>query len=500
MSHSTNTPIHFLGVTQLSQLLETGKISSAELTQALLERIKTHSQLGAFLSVDENAALAQAKAADALRASGKAHALTGIPLAHKDIYVTTDYPTTAASKMLEGYMSPFDATVVSKLKNVGTVTLGKLNCDEFAMGGSNENSAFYPALNPWDTTRVPGGSSGGSATAVAAGLIPVATGSDSGGSIRQPSSFTSITGIKPTYGRCSRHGMIAFASSFDQAGIMSRSALDCAMMLKIISGFDALDATSVERPVDDFVAQTTAMRESATAAQPLKGLRIGLPKEFISDDIDTDTQNIIRAALSEYEKLGAILVDVSLPQTRLTVPVYYTLAPAEASSNMSRFDGVRYGYRTPNAENLEQLYCRSRNEALGGEVKRRIIMGTYVLSEGYYDAYYLKAQKIRRIIAQDLQHAFTLCDVIAGPVSPCEPWQQGVITKDPLLDYLADIFTLPASLSGLPAMSIPAGFTGNRLPVGLQLIGNYWQEGLILQTAHAFQQATNWHEQHPGGF
>ena len=500
MSHSTNTPLHFLGVAQLSQMLEAGQISSTELTQTFLERIKTHNHLGAFLNFDESIALAQAKTADEQRAQGKAIALTGIPLAHKDLFVTTEYPTTAASKMLKGYISPFDATVVTKLKEAGTVMLGKLNCDEFAMGGSNENSAFYPALNPWNAERVPGGSSGGSAVAVAAGLVPFATGSDSGGSIRQPSSFTSITGIKPTYGRCSRHGMIAFASSFDQAGVMSHSALDCAMTLKTIAGFDEKDSTSIERPVDDFVAQTTALRDGATTALPLKGLRVGIPKEFMSDGIDTNIQNIIRAALSDYEKLGATLVDISLPQTKLAVPVYYTLAPAEASSNMSCFDGVRYGYRTPHAENLEQLYCRSRSEALGEEVKRRILMGTYVLSEGYYDAYYRKAQKIRRIIAQDLQQAFTQCDVIAGPVAPSEPWKHDVITKDPLLDYLADIFTLPASLAGLPAMSLPTGFTPNRLPVGLQLIGNYWQEGLILHAAHAFQQATDWHQQHPEGF
>ncbi|MGL4667317.1 MAG: Asp-tRNA(Asn)/Glu-tRNA(Gln) amidotransferase subunit GatA [Saezia sp.] len=500
MSLLTNTPLHFLGVAQLSQMLEKGQISSQELTQTLLAHIKTNTHLGAFLSFDEQIALAQAKAADESRAQGNATPLTGIPLAHKDLFVTTEYPTTAASKMLEGYMSPFDATVVSKLKEAGTVTLGKLNCDEFAMGGSNENSAFYPVLNPWDATRVPGGSSGGSAAAVAAGLVPVATGSDSGGSIRQPSSFTNITGIKATYGRCSRHGMIAFASSFDQAGVMSHSALDCAMVLKAISGFDERDSTSVERPVDDFVAQTTATRNGTTATHPLKGLRIGIPQEFMSDNIEVGVQHIIRAALSEYEKLGATLVDISLPQTKLAVPVYYTLAPAEASSNMSCFDGVRYGYRTPNTENLEQLYSRSRSEALGEEVKRRILMGTYVLSEGYYDAYYLKAQKIRRIIAQDLQHAFTQCDVIAGPVAPSEPWKTGVITKDPLLDYLADIFTLPASLAGLPAMSLPAGFTTNRLPVGLHLIGNYWQEGQILHAAHAFQQATDWHQQNPAGF
>lgn len=500
MSQSTHTPLHFAGVAQLSQMLESGQISSTELTQTFLERIKAHNNLGAFLAFDENIARAQAKTADQTRAQGNATALTGIPLAHKDLFATTEYPTTAASKMLEGYVSPFDATVVTKLKEAGTVMLGKLNCDEFAMGGSNENSAFYPALNPWNASRVPGGSSGGSAVAVAAGLVPFATGSDSGGSIRQPSSFTNITGIKPTYGRCSRHGMIAFASSFDQAGVMSHSALDCAITLKTIAGFDPQDSTSVERPVDDFMAQATASREGATAAQPLKGLRIGLPKEFISDDIDPAIQNTIRTALAEYEKLGATLVDISLPQTKLAVPVYYTLAPAEASSNMSCYDGVRYGYRTPNAKNLEQLYSRSRSEALGEEVRRRILMGTYVLSEGYYDAYYLKAQKIRRIIAQDLQHAFTQCDVIAGPVAPSEPWEQNVITKDPLLDYLADIFTLPASLAGLPAMSLPAGFTGNRLPVGLQLIGNYWQEGLILHAAHAFQQATDWHQQYPEGF
>lgn len=498
---SPSTPLHFQGVTQLGQMLEEKKISSVELVQAFLERIKAHDQaLGAFLTSDENVALEQAKQADEKRAQGDHSPLLGIPIAHKDVFVTKDFPTTAASKMLEGYMSPFDAAVVDKLTQAGTVTLGKLNCDEFAMGGSNERSAFKEVANPWDLTRIPGGSSGGSAAAVAAGLIPAATGSDTGGSIRQPSGFNGITGIKPTYGRCSRHGMIAFASSFDQAGIMAHSAQDCATLLQTMAGFDERDATSIDRPVESYGTALNQLREGATAAQPLKGLRIGLPKEFFEADVPDDIIQPIRAALAEYEKLGAQLVDISLPLTKLAIPVYYVISPAEASSNLSRFDAVRYGHRTQNPEDLEQMYVRSRSEAFGSEVKRRTIIGTYVLSHGYYDAYYLKAQKIRRLIAQDMQRAFESCDVIAGPTSPTVAWKRGDMLNDPVASYLTDIFTLPANLCGLPAMSVPVGFGSGNMPVGMQLIGNYWQESALLQTAHAYQQASDWHLRHPQGY
>lgn len=498
---SPSTPLHFQGVTQLSQMLEEKKISSAELVQTFLERIKTHNQnLGAFLAVDENAALTAAKQADEKRAQGDKSPLLGIPIAHKDVFVTKDLPTTAASKMLEGYMSPFDATIVSKLAQAGAITLGKLNCDEFAMGGSTERSAFQEGANPWDLTRIPGGSSGGSAAAVAAGLSPVATGSDTGGSIRQPSSFNGITGIKPTYGRCSRHGMIAFASSFDQAGAMAHSAQDCAALLQIMAGFDERDSTSIDRPVENYGALLTQAREGATSTQPLKGLRIGLPKEFFDAGVSDEILQPIRTALAEYEKLGAQLVDISLPLTQLAIPVYYVISPAEASSNLSRFDGVRYGHRAQDANDLEQMYEQSRSEAFGAEVKRRIIIGTYVLSHGYYDAYYLKAQKIRRLIAQDLQHAFQSCDVIAGPTAPTVAWKRGDMLDDPVASYLTDIFTLPANLAGLPAMSIPVGFGSANMPVGMQLIGNYWQENVLLHTAHSYQQVTDWHQRHPQGY
>lgn len=496
MSHST--PLHHQGVTQLGQMLGKKEISSVELAQTLLERIKhLDNQLGAFLAINEELTLAAAKKADEMRAQGQASLLQGIPIAHKDIFVTQDLPSTAASKMLEGYMSPFDATVVEKLKHAGMITLGKLNCDEFAMGGSNENSAYKAAANPWDVSRIPGGSSGGSAVAVAAGLTPAATGTDTGGSIRQPSSFNGITGIKPTYGRCSRYGMIAFASSLDQAGIMTHSAQDCALILEAMAGFDPRDATSIDCPVDHYAAALTATRADASAAQPLKGLRIGLPKEFFGEGTASDVEQPIRAALAEYEKLGAQLVDISLPLTKLSIPVYYIIAPAEASSNLSRFDGVRYGHRANGHLDLEEMYKRSRSEGFGEEVKRRIIIGTYVLSHGYYDAYYLKAQKIRRLIAQDFQNAFKVCDVIAGPVAPSIAWKKGEMINDPVANYLADIFTLPASLAGLPGMSIPVGFGQGHMPVGMQLIGNYWQEGQMLHTAHAYQQVSDWHEQRP---
>ncbi|MGR6799384.1 Asp-tRNA(Asn)/Glu-tRNA(Gln) amidotransferase subunit GatA [Sphaerotilus sulfidivorans] len=495
------TQLHELGVAELSRLLDKKQVSSVELTKHLLARTAAHASLGAFLAVDEEAALAQAGAADLWRVrgiDGPAHPLLGVPIAHKDIFVTRDLPSTAGSRMLEGYRSPFDATVVSRLAAAGAVTLGKLNCDEFAMGGSNENSAWFPARNPWDTARIAGGSSGGSAVAVAARLVPATTGTDTGGSVRQPASLTGVTGIKPTYGRCSRYGMIAFASSLDQAGPMARSALDCAHLLQAMSGFDPLDATSAEQPVPDFVVATTALREGATADQPLKGLRIGLPKEFFGDGVSADVLAAVRAALAELERLGATLVEVSLPRTELSIPVYYIIAPAEASSNLSRFDGVRYGHRAAEYKDLNDMYRKSRSEGFGPEVKRRIMIGTYVLSHGYYDAYYLQAQKLRRMIADDFQAAFKDCDLIAGPVAPTVARPIGSQT-DPVAEYLADIFTLPASLAGLPGLSVPAGFGADGLPVGLQLIGNYWQEGALLHAGHALQQATDWHLKAPAG-
>jgi len=499
--------LHDLGVAQLSRALADKQVSSAELVDHLLGRVNDQKALGAFLHVDADGARAAAKAADGVRAAGQAGALTGVPMAHKDIFVTEGQPSTAGSKMLEGYASPFDATVVARLKAAGTVSLGKLNCDEFAMGSANENSAYGPVKNPWDPTRVPGGSSGGSAAAVAARLVPAATGTDTGGSIRQPASFTGITGIKPTYGVCSRYGMIAFASSLDQAGPMARSAEDCALLLSTMSGFDERDATSLQRPPQDFHAEMLKPRAGASATKPLQGLRIGLPKEFFPAALAVDVNGALRAALAEFEKLGATLVDVSLPRTELSIPVYYIIAPAEASSNLARFDGVRYGHRTQkplvrpakreDPSELEQMYRRSRAEAFGAEVKRRIMIGTYVLSEGYYDAYYGQAQKLRRMIADDFQACFKACDLIAGPVAPTVAWKLGEQGDDPVKAYLADIFTLPGSLAGLPGMSIPAGFGEGQMPVGLQLLGNYFAEGQLLHAAHAFQQATDFHLRQP---
>jgi aspartyl-tRNA(Asn)/glutamyl-tRNA(Gln) amidotransferase subunit A len=406
--------------------------------------------------------------------------------------------------MLEDYRSPFDATVVGMLANAGMVTLGKLNCDEFAMGSGNDNSAYGPARNPWDRERIPGGSSGGSAAAVAARLVPAATGTDTGGSIRQPASLTGITGIKPTYGRCSRYGMVAFASSLDQAGPMARSALDCALLLSAMSGPDLdRDSTSLDRSVEDFASDLIANKHrisSGESQKSLKNLRIGLPKEFFGDGCAPGVQAAVRASLAEFEKLGATLVDISLPRTELSIPVYYIIAPAEASSNLSRFDGVKFGHRAAQYTDLADMYQKSRTEGFGPEVQKRIMIGTYVLSHGYYDAYYLQAQKIRRLIAQDFQQAFTQCDVIAGPVSPTVAWKIGEKSEDPVANYLADIYTLSTSLAGLPGMSIPAGFGEHGMPVGLQLIGNYFKEAQLLGAAHQFQLATDWHTRAPQGF
>ena len=499
--------LHDLGVAELSLALQQRRVSSLEITQHLLTRVAAFKHLGAFLCTDADGALAAARAADAARAAGSAGPLTGVPIAHKDVFVTRGLPSTAGSKMLADYRSPFDATVVARLgagepgrgPGAGMVTLGKLNCDEFAMGSANENSAFGPVRNPWDLQRVPGGSSGGSAAAVAARLLPAATGTDTGGSIRQPASFSGVTGIKPTYGVCSRYGMVAFASSLDQAGPLARSAADCALLLSAMSGFDERDATSAERPPQDYHAQMLQPREGASADRPLQGLRIGLPREFFPQALATDVHDTVRAALAELEKLGATLVDVSLPRTELSIPVYYIIAPAEASSNLSRFDGVRYGHRAHEYGDLRNMYERSRAEGFGPEVKRRIMIGTYVLSHGYYDAYYLQAQKLRRMIADDFQQCFGQCDLIAGPVAPTVAWKLGEQMDDPVKAYLADIFTLRASLAGLPGMSLPAGQGEGGMPVGLQLIGNYFDEGRLLHAAHAVQQATDFHQRAPAG-
>ena len=493
----TSPALHDLGVAQLAAALRAKQVSAVEAAQHFLARARDHQNLGAYVAIDEAATLAQARAQDEKIAAGSVAPLAGVPIAHKDIFVTRDFPTTAASRMLAGYRSPFDATVVAKLAEAGCVTLGKLNCDEFAMGGTNENSAIpavgcdnvQPVRNPWDTTRVPGGSSGGSAVAVAARLAPAVTGTDTGGSIRQPASFCGITGIKPTYGRASRYGMIAFASSLDQAGPIARSAEDCALLLSAMCGPDPdRDSTSLDRPAEDF---------SRNLTDSLDGLRIGVPAEFFGEGLADDVRAAVDAALKEYEKLGARLVPIALPRTELSVPVYYILAPAEASSNLSRFDGVRYGHRAQQYSDLLDMYKKTRTEGFGDEVKRRIMIGAYVLSHGYYDAYYLQAQKIRRMIADDFQSAFKECDVIAGPVAPTVAWKLGEHGSDPLADYLADIFTLPASLAGLPGMSVPAGFGEGGMPVGLQLIGNYFKEAQLLNTAHRLQQATDFHLRSP---
>ena len=484
-------PLHDLTVADLAARLKARDVSAEEVARHFLARSQTAADLGAYLAMDEEATLAQARAADALLAAGNAPALAGVPIAHKDIFVTRDFATTAGSKMLADYRSPFDATVVRQLAGAGMVTLGKLNCDEFAMGSANENSAYGVVKNPWDPARVPGGSSGGSAAAVAARLTPAATGTDTGGSIRQPASFCGITGIKPTYGRASRYGMVAFASSLDQAGPMARTAEDCALLLSAMCGPDLdRDSTSLDVPAEDFTRGLSG---------DLAGLRIGLPTEFFGDGLDADVRAAIDAALAELRQLGATVVDISLPRTRLAIPVDYVLAAAEASSNLSRFDGVKFGFRAPDYTDLEDMYKKTRSQGFGDEVQRRIMTGTYVLSHGYYDAYYLQAQKVRRLIAQDFQQAFTQCDVIAGPVAPSVAWGLGAHGDDPLADYLADIYTLPASLAGLPGMSVPAGFGAAGMPVGLQLIGNYLQEGRLLNVAHRLQQATDWHQRKPNG-
>ncbi len=484
--------LHLQSLSELSGALRAKELSAVELTQHFLARAQADTS-GSFLSLKPDATLAQARAADAHLAAGTGGCLTGVPIAHKDIFVTRDFPTTAGSQMLKGYQSPFDATIVQRLglDGAGMVTLGKLNCDEFAMGSANENSAYGPVSNPWDRSRVPGGSSGGSAAAVAARLVPASTGTDTGGSIRQPASFCGITGIKPTYGRASRFGMIAFASSLDQGGPMARSAEDCALLLSAMCGPDLdRDSTSLDVPVENF---------SASLAQPIRGLRIGIPKEFFGEGLAPDVRSAIDAALQALQDQGAQLVPISLPRTELAIPVYYIIAPAEASSNLSRFDGVKFGHRAEKYTDLLDMYKKSRSEGFGAEVKRRIMTGAYVLSHGYYDAYYLQAQKIRRMIADDFQNAFQQCDVIAGPVAPTVAWALGRQGVDPLADYLADIFTLPASLAGLPGMSVPVGFGEGGMPVGLQLIGNYLKEAQLLNVAHQYQGATDFHLRQPEG-
>ena len=482
--------LHDLSVADLARRLKTKDVSATEVARHFLARGHAQSALGAYLAMDEEVTLAQARAADERLARGDAAPLAGVPLAHKDIFVTKDFPSTAGSKMLEGYRSPFDATVVRKLAEAGMVSLGKLNCDEFAMGSSNENSAFHPAKNPWDHSRIPGGSSGGSAVAVAARLAPAATGTDTGGSIRQPASFCGITGIKPTYGRASRYGMIAFASSLDQAGPMARSAEDCALLLSVMCGPDPdRDSTSLDMPTEDFGRSLEAS---------IEGLRIGVPKEFFGEGLAPDVRAAIDAALKQYTQLGAKLVEITLPRTELSIPVYYIIAPAEASSNLSRFDGVKFGHRAKQYGDLVDMYKKTRAEGFGDEVKRRIMVGTYVLSHGYYDAYYLQAQKVRRMIADDFRQAFTQCDVIAGPAAPTVAWKLGA-KSDPVANYLADIFTLPGSLAGLPGMCLPCGFGEGGMPVGLQLLGNYFQEAKLLNAAHRFQQVTDFHLRKPEG-
>ncbi len=490
--------LHTLSIRQLRAQLDSKQISAVELAQHFLDRATAHADLNAFIRRDAEATLTQARAADAAIAAGQTNALTGIPIAHKDVFVTRDFATTAGSKILAQYMSPFDATVVARLKDAGAVTLGKLNMDEFAMGSSNENSYYGAVKNPWNTEIVPGGSSGGSACAVAAGLAVAATGTDTGGSIRQPASFCGITGIKPTYGRVSRYGMIAYASSLDQAGPMARTAHDCATLLNAMHGFDERDSTSLQREREDFTRLLgQPFSSEASESQPLKGLRIGIPSEFYGAGLDAEVKAATLAAIAQLEQLGATVVDVHLPHTELSIPTYYVIAPAEASSNLSRFDGVRYGHRAAQYSDLEDMYRKSRSEGFGWEVKRRILVGTYVLSHGYYDAYYLQAQRLRRMIAQDYQNALAQCDVIMGPVAPTPAWRLGEKSDDPVQMYLADIYTLSLNLAGLPGMSVPCGFSSDERPIGLQIIGNYFDEARLLQVAHAFQSVTDWHQRKP---
>ncbi|MGX9217764.1 Asp-tRNA(Asn)/Glu-tRNA(Gln) amidotransferase subunit GatA [Massilia varians] len=490
--------MHNKTIKELSALLQSKQVSSVELTKHYLDRIEASSH-NAFLHLDRERTLAQAASADARIADGSAVPLTGVPIAHKDIFVTRGWRTTAGSKMLANYESPFDATVVERFQRAGMVTLGKVNLDEFAMGSANENSAFGAVKNPWDPLAVPGGSSGGSAAAIAARLAPAATATDTGGSIRQPAAFCGVTGIKPTYGRVSRFGMIAFASSLDQGGPIARTAEDCALLLNEMIGFDERDSTSLTVEQGNVAEDYTR-----DLNKPLNGLRIGVPKEYFGEGLASDVEAAVRGALDEFVKLGATLVEISLPKTALSIPTYYIIAPAEASSNLSRFDGVRYGHRAAEYKDLQDMYRKTRAEGFGREVQRRIMVGTYVLCHGYYDAYYVQAQKIRRLIADDFQAAFAdKCDVIMGPVAPTVAWDLGSKANDPVANYLADIYTLSTSLAGLPGMSIPVGFgageKNGKRPVGLQIIGNYFNEAKLLNIAHQYQQVTDWHTRAPEG-
>ena len=477
-----------MSVSEIRRGLAAGKFSSVEITQDYLARIaRFNPTLNCFISVTDEIALAQARTADAALAKGNAGALAGVPLAHKDLFCTEGVKTSCASRILDNFIAPYDATVIANFKRAGAVMLGKTNMDEFAMGSSNENSYYGSVANPWNTGHVPGGSSGGSAAAVAAGLAPGATGTDTGGSIRQPAALCGVTGIKPTYGRVSRYGMIAYGSSLDQGGPFARSAEDCALLLQTMSGFDARDSTSSEQPVPDF---------SAALGQGVEGLRIGLPKEYFADGLDGRIAAVIETAIDELRTLGADIRDISLPNTGLSIPTYYVVAMAECSSNLSRFDGVRFGYRCKNPVDLEDLYKRSRGEGFGAEVKRRIMIGTYALSAGYYDAYYLKAQQLRRMIKDDFQQAFADVDLILGPTTPEVAFRIGAKTDDPVSMYLQDIYTISLNLAGLPGMSLPVGFSDG-LPVGMQLIGNYFDEAGLLNAAHCYQQVTDWHLQVP---
>ena len=478
------------GIAALAAAMRRRLISSAELAQGFLEKARRHDNLNAFISLDPEITLAQARAADERRARGEDHPLLGIPLAHKDLYCAEGWLTTCGSRMLANFRAPYDAHVIERFKAAGAVILGKTNMDEFAMGSSNETSYFGPAKNPWDLDAVPGGSSGGSASAVAARLAPAATGTDTGGSIRLPASMCGVTGLKPTYGVVSRYGMIAYASSFDQGGPLARSAEDVATLLNTMGGFDERDSTSLERPVEDY---------GRDLERPLAGMKLGLPKEYFGDGLGADVGLAMEQALTELRRLGCETVEVSLPNTHLCIPAYYVLAPAEASSNLARFDGVRYGYRTPQYSGLQEMYQRTRAEGFGAEVKRRILMGAYVLSHGYYDAYYLKAQKVRRLIAGDFSEAFKRCDLIAGPTSPTVAFDLGSRNQDPVQMYLSDIYTTGVNLAGLPGMSVPCGFGAKGRPVGLQIIGNYFSEARMLNLGHQFQRATDWHTRIPAG-
>jgi aspartyl-tRNA(Asn)/glutamyl-tRNA(Gln) amidotransferase subunit A len=479
-------------VAELARRLRSKQVSSVEVTRHYLDRIaRLGEALNAFISVDEEKSLAQARAADERIARGEGAALTGVPVAHKDLFCAEGWRTTCGSRMLADFVAPYDAHVIEQFDRAGAVLLGKTNMDEFAMGSSNENSFFGPVRNPWDLKAVPGGSSGGSAAAVAARLAPAATGTDTGGSIRQPASFSGVSGLKPTYGRVSRFGMVAFASSLDQGGPLAQTAEDLALLLDTMAGYDARDSTSVDRPKDDYLG---------VLGSGVKGLRLGVPREYFSQDLAHDVAAPIREAIAQLEKMGARAVEVSLPNQHLAVPAYYVIAPAEASSNLSRYDGVRYGFRAEGYADLADMYAKTRGQGFGAEVKRRILIGTYVLSHGYYDAYYLQAQRVRRLIAQDFATAFRLCDLIVGPAAPSAAFDLGARTQDPVQMYLDDLYTIPINLAGLPGLSIPCGFARRGRPVGLQVVGNYWDEGRMLAAAHAFQRATDWHMRMPQGF